>query len=250
VPLRLEPAEFNLLWTRLGLPAKPVELNVPKTPTEAPRLPDQLRARALLLGDDPAPGVAGLLTAVAHPSAQVDLRWTNGADPELRGLVALRGRTGVLAVWTGESVTVRRVRHTVFAEELAALLGESAPGTGHSVTAPAETLLKASQTSAGDAERFQHTLVANGLSRPDARTWRAIAEARRVRAGQIGATAFDQWGKPTRAPWAIHVFDTDRGRYATYERGGYRTVVGVRTSWLVTVIQELYTDAVRPRRNP
>lgn len=255
--MRLEPAEFNLLWSRLGLPDRPLELNVPAqgaTLTEAARLSaqaaDELRRRDLLVSDEPAPRVAGLLNAVARPVAQVDVRWARGADlPELRGLVALRGKNGVLALWDGESVILRSVKHAMFAEELVAVLGESPPGAGRSVTSPAELVLHASRASGGEAERFQHKLVSAGISRDDARAWRDIVEARRLRAGQIGASGFDQWGKPTRAPWVIHVFDTDRGRYATYERRGYRTVVGVNTSWLVTVVRELYTDVVGDRRN-
>jgi len=187
---------------------------------------------------------------VAHPVAQVDLRWARGVDvPELRGLVALRGKNGVLVLWDGERVSLRWVKHAMFAEELVAVLGESPAGAGRSVTSPAEVVLRASCASGGEAERFQHKLVAAGISRDDARAWRDIVEARRLRAGQIGASGFDQWGKPSRAPWVIHVFDTDRGRYATYERRGYRTVVGVNTSWLVTVVRELYADTVGERRN-
>ena len=257
MPVRLEPAEFNLLWARLGLPAKPLELNVPAqgaTLTEAVRLSaratDALRGRDLLTGDEPAARVASLLNVVARPAAQVDVRWSRGVDvPELRGLVALRGKNGVLALWDGQQVRLRRVKHDVFVEELVAVLDEMPAGTGRSVTAPTEVILRASRESSGDAERFQRKLVAGGVSRDEARAWRDISGAHRFRAGQIGASGFDQWGKPTRAPWVIHVFDTDRGRYATYERRSYRTVVGVNTSWLVTVVRELYTDAVRDRRN-
>jgi hypothetical protein len=257
VPVRLEPAEFNLLWSRLGLPARPLELNVPAqgaTLTEASRLTtaaaSALRTRDLLIGEEPAPRVAGLLNAVAHPVVQVDLRWARGLSvPELRGLVALRGKTGVLALWDGESVTLRGVKQAVFAEELVSVLGESPPGAGRSVTTPAEVVLKASQNSAGAAERFQRKLIAGGVSRDDARAWRTVVEARRLRAGQIGASGFDQWGKSTRAPWVIHVLDTDQGRYATYERRGYRTMVGANTNWLATVIRELYTDALGEKRN-
>ncbi len=253
----LEPVEFDLLWRRLGLPAKPLELNVPAqgaTVTEAARLAaraaEALRGRELLTGDEPAPHVAGLLNLVAAPAAQVDVRWSRGVDvPELRGLVALRGKNGVLALWDGRQVRVRRVKHDVFAEELVAVLGETPAGTGRSVTAPSEVVLRASRESRGDAARFERKLVAGGVPRDDARAWRDIAEAPRHRAGQIGASGFDQWGKPTRAPWVVHVLDTDRGRYATYERRGYRTVVGVSPNRLVTVVRELYADAVRDRRN-
>lgn len=255
--MRLEPAEFNLLWSKLGLPTKPLELNVPAqgaTLTEAARLTSQaadaLRARELLVRDEPAPRVAGFLNVVARPEAQVDVRWAHGAGaPELRGLVALRGKNGVLALWDGEGVTLRWVKHAMFAEELVAVLGEVPAGAGRSVTSPADVILRASRESNGEAERFQRKLAANGITRDDARAWRDFVEARRLRAGQIGASGFDRWGKPIRAPWVIHVFDTDRGRYATYERRGYRTVVGVNTNWLVTVVRELYADAVSGRRN-
>jgi hypothetical protein len=257
VPVRLEPAEFNLLWHRLGLPARPLELNVPAqgaTLTEAARLSAQaaeaLRTRELLVGDEPAARAAGLLNAVARPVAQVDIRWARGTDQaELRGLVALRGKNGVLALWDGEAVTLRWVKYAVFVEELVEVLGEAPAGAGRSVTSPAEAVLRASRESNGEAERFQRKLVSGGVSRDDARAWRDFVEARRLRAGQVGASAYDQWGKPKRAPWVIHVFDTDRGRYATYERRGYRTVVGVNTSWLITVVRELYTDAVQDHGN-
>lgn len=253
----LEPAEFNLLWRRLELPAKPVELNVPvqgASVTEAVRVAaraaDALRGRGLLTGDEPAARVADLLNVVARPAAQVDVRWSRGVDvPELRGLVAVRGKSGVLALWDGQQVSLRRVKHDVFVDELVAVLGEAPGSPGRSVTAPTEVVLRASQESGGDAARFQRKLVAGGVSRDDARLWRDIAEARRFRAGQIGASGFDQWGKATRAPWVVHVLDTDRGRCATYERRGYRTVVGANTRWLVTVVRELYADAVRDHRN-
>lgn len=255
--MRLEPAEFNLLWARLGLPARPLELNVPAAGTtvaEAARLSDRaafaLRARDLLTGEDPAPRVAGLLNAVARPVTQVDVRWSRGVEvPELRGLAALRGKTGVLALWDGEAVTLRGIKQSMFAAELVAVLGPSPAGTGRSVTTPAEVVLRASKESRGEAERFHRKLVASGVSRDDARAWREVVESRRLRAGQIGATGYDQWGRPTRAPWVIHVLDTDRGRYATYERRGHRMIVGVDTNRLVTVVQDLYTDVLRTQRN-
>jgi EspG family len=157
------------------------------------------------VGDEPAPRAAGLLNAVAHPAAQVDVRWARGVDvPELRGLISVRGKTGVLALWDGKTVTLRGIKHAMFAEELVAVLDESPTGAGRSVTSPAEAVLRASR-GAGDAERFQRRLVTAGISRDDARVWRDFVDARRLRAGQIGATGFDQWGKPTRAPWVIQV---------------------------------------------
>ena len=100
------------------------------TLTEAARLSaqaaDELRRRDLLVSDEPAPRAAGLLNAVAHPVAQVDVRWARGADvPELRGLVALRGKNGVLALRDGESVILRSVKHAMFAEELVAVATQS-----------------------------------------------------------------------------------------------------------------------------
>lgn len=255
--MRLEAAEFNLLWSRLGLPAKPLELNVPAqgaTRTEAARLSakaaDTLRAKALLTGDEPTPRVAGLLNLLASPEAQVDLRWAVGVGvPELRGLVAVRGKNSVLALWDGEAVTLRSVRRDLLAEELVSALGEYHAGGGRSVTSPAEVVLRASRESGDDSERFQRKLVAGGVSRDDARAWRDFVSVPRLRAGQVGASVFDQWGKPVRAPWVVHVLDTEWGRYATYERRGYRTVISADRDRLTTVIRELYTDAVRIVRN-
>lgn len=254
----LEPAEFNLLWRALDLPARPLVLNVPEqgatlaeAASVAARAADTLRARGLLLAaDEPAGKVAGPLTDVASPAAEVDLRWSPGAgSPELRGMVAMRGKNDVLALWNGERIRLRRVRHDVFAEELAAVLDDDTPpGEGRSVTAPAGVLRNASRAG-GDPARFHRRLIAAGVSRDDARAWREFVEAHRHRAGQIGATAYDDLRRPTRAPWVIHVLDTERGRYATYERGGHRTVVGVDSGWLATVIRELYLEATGNHRN-
>jgi hypothetical protein len=257
VAVRLEPAEFNLLWSGLAVGARPLELHVPAqgaTRADAARLTaratETLRERDLLLGGEPAPRVADLLHLMAGRTAQVDLRWAPGPGlPELRGLVALRGKHGALALWDGEQVTLRRVRPVVFVEELVGVLGEMPAGGGRSVSLPADVLARASRDGAGDVERFQRRLVSNGVSRDDARALREFSEARRLRAGQFGASGVDQWGKHRRVPWVIHVLDTDRGRYATYERGGYRTFVGVDSGWLVAVVRELYADAVRDRRN-
>lgn len=255
--MRLAPAEFNLLWQRLGLAAKPLELNVPAqgaTRTEAARLSaraaDALRTRALLTGDQPEPRVAGLLNLLASPEAQVDLRWAIGVDvPELRGLVAVRGKNSVLALWDGDAVNLRSVRRDMLAEELVSALGEYHAGGGRSVTSPAEVVMRASRESGDDRDRFQRKLVAGGISRDDARAWRDFVSVPSLRAGQIGASAFDQWGKPVRARWVIHVLDTEWGRYATYERRGYRTVISADRDRLVTVVRELYTDAMRVVRN-
>lgn len=254
--MRLEPAEFNLLWTRLGLPATPLELNVPAqgmTLTEAARISahatDTLRDRGLLTGDEPAPRVAGLLTLLATPEARLDLRWARGGDvPELRGLVAARGKNCVRALWDGSTVDLRSVKHDMAVEELTSALGEWHAGGARSVTAPADVVRRASRDSGGDGDRFQRTLVAGGLSRDDARAWRDFVSVPGLRAGQIGASAFDRWGKQTRVPWVIHVLDTERGRYATYERRGHRTVISADRGRLVTVTRELYADALRVAR--
>lgn len=218
--MRLEPAEFDLLWRRLELPQKPLELNVPAAgpPPEPPQRAD------------------GLLRVVGHRTAQVDLRWAGGAG-ELRGLVAVRGRHRALALWDGEGVTLRWVDHV---EDLVAALEEMPQGEGRSISVPTEAVTKAAGT--GDVGRVQQRLVTAGVPRPDARTFAEFLSARRLRAGQIGASAADRWGTLRRAPRVIHVLDTDRGRYATYERGGYRMVVGVDRSRLATIVRELYTE--------
>ena len=243
------------MWSRLGLGAKPLELNVPAhgmTRTEAARLTARaetaLRERQLLVAADPAPSIAGRLNVLAKPEAQVDVRWARGGGtPELRGLVAMRGKTAVLALWDGERVGLRGVKRDLAADELVRELGAAPAGAGRSVTTPADVVVRASRH--GDVERFQRGLVAGGVSRDDARVWRDVMTAPRLRAGQLGASGFDRWGKAARVPWVIHVLDTERGRYATYERGGYRTLVGVDTSQLVRLVRELYADAVRDRRN-
>lgn len=253
--MRLAAAEFNLLWQRLGLPAKPLELNVPAqgtTMSEAARSADQaaatLRTKALLTEDGVAPRAASLLNTLAAPESQVDLRWAPGIDlPELRGLVAVSGKNGVLALWDGDTVSLSLIRQTMLAEELVSALGDYHAGGGRSVTSPAEVVLQASRDSAGDVARFERKLTAGGLPRDDARAWRDFVSVPRLRAGQIGASAFDQWGKPVRAPWVIHVLDTEWGRYATYERRGYRTVISADRARLVTAVRELHATVTRKR---
>lgn len=251
--MRLEPAEFTLLWSRLALPPTPLELDVPAqgaTLAEAAHLTaaaeSTLHTRDLLIGDEPAPKVAGLLCAIAHRTAQVDLRWATPGAPELRALVAFRGKHNVLATWDGAKITLEWVPRETFAEELTAKLGESSPGTGRSTNVPAETLKNAAHE---NPDKFQTRLTKSGIPRDDARALRDFATAERYKAGQIGASATDRWGVLHRAAWVIHILDTDKGRYATYERRGYRTVVGVTNARLATIINDLHRETTQKRWN-
>ncbi|SHE54278.1 ESX secretion-associated protein EspG [Streptoalloteichus hindustanus] len=246
MPIALDRAEFNVLWRRLGLGARPLVLALAEqggTLDEAGQLDDRawdaLCGRQLAASDGSVhPDLDLALRVVAQPSVAVDLRWSAGPGHELRALSAVRAETGILAVLFDGVVHLDLVRDTAFVEAVLGLLPAVPPGPGTAVNVPSGAVEEANREG-GDDYAFESALLDAGVRPGDARLLVDMVGGDRVAAGQFGAASWDRWGARTRAPWVVTVTDTARGRYAFYERSGWLTVAPVDHHRLVDLLHEL-----------
>ncbi|SHG38408.1 ESX secretion-associated protein EspG [Streptoalloteichus hindustanus] len=242
----LSPAEFNALWRRLDLGAKPLELNV----QEVGRTADEARSayrdawgrlgeRGLVTGDDVDGGLTDALVTLAKPTAAVDLRWAVGPEQELRGLATARGEWAAVGALSGGRVWVDSVRSGAFVPALVGLMGPTPAGPGRTVSVAAPVLDEAAAAAGPSGQGFESALVSAGVRGNDARTLMTVIGAQRLRAGQLGAALWDRLGRRRRAPGVVNVFDTAQGRYAMYERAGYVTVAAADERRITELVQEL-----------
>ncbi|MCP2262115.1 EspG family protein [Streptoalloteichus tenebrarius] len=246
MPIALDRAEFNVLWRRMELGARPLVLVTAEhgsTLDEAGQVDDAawaaLGARQLV-GDDGTvhPDLDLALRVVSQPSVAVDLRWATGPGREVRALSAVRGETGILAVLADDVVHLDLVRDTAFVDAAVGVLPPTPPGPGTAVNVPSGAVEEATRQG-GDDYDFESALLDAGVRASEARLLVDMVGGDRVAAGQFGASSWDQWGARTRAPWVISVTDTPRGRYAFYERSGWLTVAPVDHHRLVDLLREL-----------
>ncbi|HEY8374165.1 MAG TPA: ESX secretion-associated protein EspG [Pseudonocardiaceae bacterium] len=259
MPIVLEQAEFNVLWRRLELGARPLILNTREqgfTVDEARFIDQQawqaLAARGLVFTDGSVhPDLEDALQTLATPAAEVDLRWAPGIGQEVRAMAVRRGDLGVVAMLDntqgdphgnggpGGPIYLDVVRDTAFVDALVGLLPDTPPGPGSAVSMPSTAVEKALRHSDGDDAEFEAALMDEGVRPGDARLLVDMVGGERLAAGQIGAAVRDRWGKRTRAPWVVALTDTHRGRYAMYERGGWITVAPVSRQRIVELVREL-----------
>ncbi|MCP2261378.1 EspG family protein [Streptoalloteichus tenebrarius] len=242
----LLPTEFVALWRRLGLGARPLELNVQEVggTTDQARNAyreawEGLAARGLVTGDDVDGRLADVLATLARPSVSVDLRWAVDPGRELRGLAAARGEWAAVGVLADGRVWTDTVRAEALVDAVVGLIGRTPRGSGRAVSVAARVLDEAAVASGEAGQGFTSALVEAGMRGNDARMLTAVVSAPRLRAGQLGAAARDGLGRRRRAPGVVNVFDTVEGRYALYERSGYVTVAPADERRITNLVLEL-----------
>lgn len=206
----LSAVEFDVLWEQLGFGPTPVALAL-DSPGHTHReraaiVADAvrgLRARGLADADGPEPELARLLTLLARPTAQLEVRAWLGRP--LRAVAAERDDAGVRAVRGDTTVTLRACGS--LAVGVAELVPPAPPGPGRSATVPADALA----TAAG-GPRLREALLARGVPPADAGLLARMLDGVGNRC-QVVALAADRWGVPRRLPAVVTLLDTPRGRY-------------------------------------
>ncbi|RJQ82244.1 ESX secretion-associated protein EspG [Pseudonocardiaceae bacterium YIM PH 21723] len=238
----LQPAEFNALWRRLNLGERSLVLNPPDATDADQQAEAELRKRCLIDGDGRTiASLSSALRTLARPTWELDLRWAPEVGAEYRVLVAADNETAAVGSWDRQVIRLAQVQPESMIKRMVDQLGRVSPGHGQSVSVPAAALDRAA--SGGSAWDIERTLVSGGLSSADASTLIGMFGAKRLRAGQIGAAAWDAGGTRHRAPWVLTVFDTVRGRYVMYERRSMVTVSPVSREQLSLLLTELLDSA-------
>ncbi|GDY29154.1 ESX secretion-associated protein EspG [Gandjariella thermophila] len=252
-PITISALEFDVLWEHLRLAVMPLVLRVPspgKTHTERAGLVrrtwEGLSARGLGREVAPDPTLVELLTLLDRPEREVDGRIWLGRSVRL--LAAAKGESAVLAVLTGDALTLRYASAEGLPREALSVLPAAHAGPGHSVTLPSADL-DAAAAEASTPEELEKALRGRGVRADDARTLAAMVTDAGNR-GQFGAAARDRFGRRVRGERVVAFFDTPKGRYVQMRRefpGGtpWSTISPADPRRLHQHVSELYGEVVQ-----
>lgn len=221
-PITLSALEFDVLWEHLRLGALPLVVKVPspgKTHEERAEIETRvwadLEARGLGRPVDVNPDIAELLTILARPEREVDVRAHVGRNVRVLAASA-DGRAAVCELSEG-AVTLRSASASGLPSAALGVLPAVAAGPGQSVTLRSADFEAAANGAGGTREGFSQALLSGGLRSDDAT---ALAEMIKdvVHLGNFGAAARDRLGRRRRAERVVSFFDTEDGRYVQVRR--------------------------------
>lgn len=247
--------EYDFLWEHLDLGQRPTILNIDSHGhTFAER--DELRAAAWRsltakgFGDpgDLDPDLEACLRLLARPEWEVDGRLHLSADePRTSMLLGANRAKAAVGLLDGTHLTVWRTSATGLARAAVAELPPHPPGTGVSITLPAETLDACATRAGSDPAGLQRALVSSGLGKDEARK---IVEVlgHVVRFGHLGAAHTPRHGARERADHVVSFYDNPLGRYLFTRRAEWVTLAPGSPPAIIRQVEELLDRLVRPRR--
>ncbi|TDP93635.1 ESX secretion-associated protein EspG [Labedaea rhizosphaerae] len=255
-PVTLTALEFDVLWQHLDLGPMPLVLKVPspgKTELERARLVrqawDSLGKKGLGRQVDLDDELVAMLRLLSRPEREVDGRlWL---DKRVRVLAASREEHAVLAVLSGDELTLSSADATGLARYAMSVLPEAAAGPGHSVTMRSVDF-EAAAKAAVKHEDLADELQKVGLRKTDADVLgEMIGPVQRQ--GQFGAAARDKWGKRVRFGRVLSFFDTKDGRYLqlrSEDEDPWITISPVDHRRLRQHLVELHEASLNPQPKP
>ncbi|MDI2030880.1 ESX secretion-associated protein EspG [Saccharopolyspora sp. TS4A08] len=223
----LSTAEFDLVWSALGLGRIPHPLEVPSlgaTMEERAELADEvfrsLARRGLATGRELDPRLVDLLRLLVEHDTSVDV--IGHRDRPILALAAVARRSGVLAELDGNELRLTEIRPTSLAMSAVGVLPPCEQGQQRAISIPADALTKALAEDAddpfgGDVDE-DVALVKAGLSPQDAATVLELANNRRA-GGQFGVSRGTR-----RATTLVTWFDTHQGRYLMVKQGEWLSI--------------------------
>jgi hypothetical protein len=238
--------EFDVLWTREGLPDRHVVLDVPSPGiTQAARaeLVDQtlaeLAERGLAENGRAEPELAQRLALLAYPRRSIDV-WL-WADRHVRALAATSGDQAMLGVVDRDEVWLIPARDTSFAPAAVSVAGECPPGNGHGVTVPLDVLRAADVEVGGDPKALIMALERRGVALSQAQELSRMFTGITLR-GQFGAERTPKGARRRRADRVVAFHDNEQGRYLFLTKPGWATVTPADNARLAMAVGELFDD--------
>ena len=212
--MHLDIGQYLALWRHLGLGEHPLLLSVldhGRTYAERDALDaagrDRLAAQGLL--DDPS--LADMLSVLAAPTREVDVRVLVEGAPPLGVVAATRGALGVVAWLVPGGLRLDPADPDEPAGALLARLPDRPAAPGVAMSLPADALL-------GDGvtldERGRCRLRRAGVSAHHVERLHAMWAAPPERSATFGVAVRDAAGVRRRGPRVITVLDTASGRLA------------------------------------
>ena len=255
-PVTITALEFDVLWQHLDLGPMPLVLKVPspgKTELERARLVrqawDGIGKKGLGRQVDLDDNLVGMLRLLSRPQREVDGRlWL---DKRVRVVAASREDQAVLAVLSGDELTLTSADVTGLARHAMSVLPEAAAGPGHSVTLRSADF-EAAAKAAVKPDDLSAELQDRGLRKSDADVLgEMIGPVQRQ--GQFGAAARDKWGMRVRFGRVLSFFDTEAGRYLqlkSEDDDPWVTISPVDHRRLRQHLVELHEASLNPQPKP
>lgn len=238
--------EYDFLWEHLELGQRPPILYIDshgRTFDER----DELRAAAWRsLADkgfggpgDLHPDLETSLRLLARPEWEVDGRLHLSAnEPRTSVLVGANRDKAAVGVLDGTHLTVWRTSATGLARALVAQLPPHPPGTGVSITLPAETLDVCAARAGSEPAALLRALVSSGLGKDEARTLVEVL-GQVVRFGHLGAAHTPRHGSRERADHVVSFYDNPLGRYLFTRRDLWVTLAPGGPPAITRQVEEL-----------
>ncbi|MDQ3402896.1 MAG: ESX secretion-associated protein EspG [Actinomycetota bacterium] len=253
-PISLSALEFDVLWEHLKPGTMPLVVKVPspgRTYEERAQIEEQvwegLGQRGLGRQIDVHPEIEHLFGVLAHPEREVDGRVWVGSDVRL--LACSVGSEAVLAVLSGERITVKRVSPESLASSVVGVLPAWQAGPGQSVTLRTADFEAAAKSADGTRKSFEANMLGRGIRADDALALsEMIGDVQGT--GNFGAAARDRLGRRKRADRVVSFFDTSDGRYVQVRRpspdGTFWTTISPADQRRLTHhVDEILGDIVR-----
>lgn len=212
--------EYDFLWEHLELGRRPPILDINshgRTFDERAELRaatwKSLAHKGFGEPGDIHPDLERCLRVLARPEWEVDGRLHLSADgPRTSVLLGSHGNRAAVGVLDADHLTVWPTSAAGLARAAVAELPAHPPGTGVSITLPAETLDTCAARAGGDPDALLRALVSAGLGKDEARKIVEVT-GQVVRFGHLGAAHTPRHGVRTRADHAVSFYDNPLGRY-------------------------------------
>ena len=253
----LSVLEFDVLWEHLRLGAPPPVLDLASHGAT-------LDERAVLTGqvweslaerDLGWPGQVNNrlrvgLRLLAQPEWELDARLqpTTGGPPT-RALIAANHTDATVAIRHANRIRLHTAPAERIVREALSLLPPHPPGTGTSITLPAQVLDAAATRAGNSPDALARALLADGLGHAEARRIADVA-GNVIRFGHFGAARTRRGEQRHRAGHVVSVYDTRQRRYLFTRKpsGGtpWVTLLPGNDAAITRQLDELLAELGRP----
>jgi ESAT-6 protein secretion system EspG family protein len=248
VLIELGCAELGVAWQVAKLPAPPAIFAArgPDRPADDMSL---TRLGALGLVDAAGavtPDLHSSMSAFAHATVEVDLRFAAGRGAEVRAAVTTHDGVAILAVVTGGHVRFSRVPADAALPALVNVLPPAEPARGTLVSLPVAevdaAITRSMELGQDSDDGVVGDLTARGMSGADAQLFVSLVGCKRLRFAEFGVTVRDRLGARHRGSRTVQAVDMRRGRAVLYTRGDYLVAAPADEHTLVQVLGKLRDD--------
>ncbi|MFC4856700.1 ESX secretion-associated protein EspG [Actinophytocola glycyrrhizae] len=247
--------EYDILWEHLGLGRRPPILDINshgRTFDERAELRtsawNSLARKGAGAPGDLHPDLEFGLRLLARPEWELDGRLHLSADgPRTSVLIGARKTAAAVGVLDAERFTVWRTAASGIARTAVAQLPACPPGTGLSITLPADTLDACAARAGNDPGTLQRALVSSGLGKDEARKLVGVV-GQVVRFGHLGAAHTPRHGARQRAGHVVSFYDNPLGRYLLTRRDSWVTLAPGSPPAITRQVEELLDSLTRTRR--